>query len=42
MTYVRKASDGAALEITGVKLLYRGPEISCAFKLDKSSEMPSS
>ena len=35
MTYVGKAGDGGALELATVKLLYRGPEISCAFKLDE-------
>lgn len=41
MTYVGKANDWAALEIAAVKLLYRGPEISCAFELDKSTAVPS-
>lgn len=35
MTYVGKAGDRATLEVPTVKLLNRGPEISCTFKLDE-------
>ena len=36
MTYVGETGDRTALEVTVVQLLYRGPEISCAFELDET------